>query len=41
MNAIDARSRPPYSRCQSAPAASAASIIGSIGVIPIPPAMNW
>lgn len=39
--AIDDRCRPPYIRCQSAPSASAASIIGSIGVMPVPPAMNW
>ena len=38
--AIDERVLPPYSSRQSAPLASAAPIIGSIGVMPIPPAMN-
>ena len=37
---MDARERPPYTRRQSAPAASASAIIGSIGVIPMPPAMK-
>ena len=34
------RRRPPYTRCHGVPAASAAAIIGRIGVIPMPPAMN-
>ena len=37
---MEARSRPPYTSCHSAPAASAARIIGRIGVMPMPPAMN-
>ena len=37
---MDLRSRPPYSSVHSAPAASASAIIGSIGVMPMPPAMN-
>ena len=35
---MEVRLRPPYTRRQSAPAASASAIIGSIGVIPMPPA---
>src|SRR5438067_1361017 len=39
-NAIEDLVRPPYTSCQSAPAASAAATIETIGVMPIPPAMN-
>src|SRR6516165_8130697 len=35
-----ARDRPQYHSSQSAPAASASASIGSIGVMPMPPAMN-
>ena len=37
---MDPRRRPPYTSVQSAPSRSAWRIIGSSGVIPIPPAMN-
>ena len=40
LQAIDERARPPYTSCHSASLASAAAIIGKIGVIPMPPAMK-
>jgi hypothetical protein len=40
VNDIDARDRPRYTSLQSIPACSASPIIGSSGVIRIPPAMR-